>query len=211
MTTPVPSHDEHRPPRSRNVQVVLEIAPKGSCFMEHIEGDISDVELHFPNGDCHCDVTVCRPDGDGHCVEVMHHSGTVCRNCPGIVFSEYELVPRFLERTTGKFLIKTYLPSDHQLSELVDDLRAVSHSVRVLRIIDIDRSPPGSQPVDVDLGLLTRKQRETLEAATERGYYDTPPGVALADLAETEGVSESALSQRLARAERTVMTQLFRS
>lgn len=195
----------------RDVQVVLEMSPKGSCFMEHIEGDISDVEMHFPNGDCQCDVTVCRERETGQCVEVIHHSGKVCRNCPGIVFSKYDLVPHFIDRTAGKFVVRIYLPSDHRLSELVEDLRRVSHSVRVLRVLDIREDDVGSQTSEIDLSRLTDKQRKALERAIDGGYYESPPAVSLTELADEFGVSKSALSQRLARAERTVMGQLFSS
>ncbi|WP_191967182.1 MULTISPECIES: helix-turn-helix domain-containing protein [Haloferax] len=177
--------------------------------MEAIDGEISDIEMHFPNGDCHCDVTVCREEDHRQCVEIFHHSGAVCRNCPGIVFSRYDLVPQFLKRTADGFVVKAYLPTNHQLSDLIDDLRTVSHHVRLLRIINLDGKDIGSQTADIDLSRLTNKQRETLERATERGYYKSPPSVSLAELAEEFGVSESALSQRLARAEEAVMGQLF--
>jgi predicted DNA binding protein len=193
----------------RTVQVVLEIAPRGGCFMDHLDGDIADVELHFPNGDCQCDVTVCRTDGEDHCVDIVHHSGEICRNCPGIVFSEYDLVPHFLERNDDEFVVRTYLPTDHQLSELVGDLRDVSERVRVLRIIDVDGDDGGPDVAEVDLTRLTDKQRDALARAVDLGYYETPGAVSLDELAEEFGVSKSALSQRLARAERSVMAQLF--
>lgn len=195
--------------RERNLKVVLEIAPKGSCFMEHIDGQISDVEMHFPEGNCHCDVTVCRDEGERRCVDIVHHSGPVCRNCPGTVFGEYDLVPQFLERLGDRFIIRTYLPANHRLADLVEDLREVSHSVRVLRILDFREDDVVAQTADVDLSRLTEKQRATLETAVERGYFESPPEVSLAELSDEFDVSESALSQRLARAERTVLGQLF--
>jgi AraC-like DNA-binding protein len=196
-------------PGERSVQVVLEIAPRGDCFMDHLEGDIADVEMHFPNGDCQCDVTVCREEGAGHCVDIVHHSREVCRNCPGIVFSEYDLVPRFLDRDEEQFVVRTYLPADHQLSELVGDLREVSEWVRVLRIVDVDDDAGAPDVAEIDLTRLTDKQRDALLRAVDRGYYETPQAVSLDELAEEFGVSKSALSQRLTRAEGTVMAQLF--
>lgn len=196
-------------PRERKVQVVLEIAPEGSCFMDGIDGNISAVEMHFPDGNCHCDVTVCRGEGEHRCVDVVHHTGRVCRNCPGTVFAEYDLVPQFLERLGDRFVIRSFLPADHQLADLVEDLREVSRSVRVLRIVELGDDDAGSQMTKVDLSQLTEKQREALERAIERGYFESPPAVSLAELSDEFEVSESALSQRLARAELTVMAQLF--
>lgn len=177
--------------------------------MDHLEGDVTDVEVHFPNGDCHCDVTVCREDEDERCTEIFHHSGRVCRNCPGIVFADYDLVPHFIDRTREEFIVRTYLPRDHQLSEFVADLREVSHHVKVLRILHNDAADVDAQTTEVDLTRLTDKQQAALQRAIEAGYYESPPAVSLAELAPEFDVSESALSQRLARAEQTVLDQLF--
>lgn len=193
----------------RDLHVVLEIEPKGSCFMERIEGEIADVALHFPQGDCQCDVTVTRESDEEREVDIVHHSGKICAHCPGIVFREYNLVPRFIERRPDRFVVRTYLPVDHQLSDLVADLREVSESVRVLKVLDIRDSDMDAQSVEVDLSVLTDKQREALELATARGYYGSPPEVSQTELAAEFDVSESALSQRLARAEENVLSQLF--
>jgi predicted DNA binding protein len=193
----------------RDIQVLLEIEPKGSCFMEQIEGEIADVALHFPDGGCQCDVTVERDEDGTREIDIVHRSGDICDHCPGIVFQEYNLVPRFVERTTDHFVVRSYLPADHQLSELVADLREVSGSVRVLKILDIEQSDVDSGAVEVDLSVLTDKQREAIELATRRGYYDSPPQTSLASLAAEFDVSQSALSQRLSRAEGHVMRQLF--
>ncbi len=44
---------------------------------------------------------------------------------------------------------------------------------------------------------LTTAERETLEAAVERGYFRSPRGATLGDLAEEFGVSKPAVSKRL--------------
>ncbi|MFB6207100.1 MAG: helix-turn-helix domain-containing protein [Haloglomus sp.] len=46
---------------------------------------------------------------------------------------------------------------------------------------------------------LTETERETLEAAVERGYFRSPRGATLGDLAEEFGVSKPAVSKRLRR------------
>lgn len=197
--------------KERDIQVVLEVQPKGSCFMDHLEGDVADVELHFPEGECHCDVTVCRESEEGRCVEVFHHSGDICTNCPGMVFGEYDTVPHFLDRTSDEFVVQTYLPADHQLSDLVQDLREVSESVRVLRIVNNQQNQIDEQTAEIDLTRLTDKQQEAMKRAVERGYYESPPRISLGGLAEEFDVSPSAVSQRLSRAEEHVLTQLFSS
>lgn len=193
----------------RAVQVVLEIRPKGSCFMDHLDGDIADIELHFPDGQCQADVTVCHTDTAERNVEIYNHTGDLCENCPGVIFSEYNAVPRFLNRTNEMFVVQTHLPLDHRLSELVADLRTVSESVRVLRIIHNREMDVEDQTANVDLSAMTDKQRQALERAVEMGYYASPPTVALEELAREFEVSTSAMSQRINRAEQHVLTQLF--
>jgi predicted DNA binding protein len=81
--------------------------------------------------------------------------------------------------------------------------------VRVLRIVDVDDDAGAPDVAEIDLTRLTDKQRDALLRAVDRGYYETPQAVSLDELAEEFGVSKSALSQRLTRAEGTVMAQLF--
>jgi predicted DNA binding protein len=55
---------------------------------------------------------------------------------------------------------------------------------------------------------LTATERETLEAAVERGYFESPREDTLGDLAEAFGVSKTAVSQNLRRAERKTLSRL---
>lgn len=54
---------------------------------------------------------------------------------------------------------------------------------------------------EVDLSVLTEKQRQTLELALDRGYYERPRNTDLTELAEQLDLSKSAVSQRLRTAE----------
>lgn len=64
-----------------------------------------------------------------------------------------------------------------------------------------DRGPlaADSSHLSRDLG-LTGKQRETLLPALERGYFDGPRATTQSALAESLGVSDSAVSEILRRA-----------
>ena len=52
---------------------------------------------------------------------------------------------------------------------------------------------------------LTDAQRETLQVALEEGYFDVPRRINLVDLAALQGISDSAVSQRLRRGIATVL------
>lgn len=64
-------------------------------------------------------------------------------------------------------------------------------------------------PIGV-LAALSEKQRATLEAAHEAGWYGWPRRVDQETLARRLGVSRPALSERLARAEANLMRALFK-
>ncbi|UIP01445.1 helix-turn-helix domain-containing protein (plasmid) [Halobaculum sp. CBA1158] len=53
--------------------------------------------------------------------------------------------------------------------------------------------------------LLTEGQRELLAAAIRTGYYDTPRETTLTELADRQGIAKSTASERLHRAEGTVI------
>ncbi|RRJ29115.1 helix-turn-helix domain-containing protein [Halocatena pleomorpha] len=56
---------------------------------------------------------------------------------------------------------------------------------------------------------LTRKQEQALRVATELGYFELPRNADAAAVAAELGVSKSAFLERLRRAERSILTQLF--
>lgn len=62
---------------------------------------------------------------------------------------------------------------------------------------------------EIDLDVLTDKQRRTLTLALEEGYYDRPRDATLADLADHLDVSKSAVSQRIRMAEIKLVKTAF--
>jgi hypothetical protein len=55
--------------------------------------------------------------------------------------------------------------------------------------------------------LLTQRQRELLSTAVEEGYYDTPRGCSLTELAEVAGVAKSTASETLHRVEEKIVKE----
>ena len=58
--------------------------------------------------------------------------------------------------------------------------------------------------------LLSERQREVLLAAVEGGYYDTPRGCSLTELAEKLGVAKSTCSETLHRVEEVIVKRFVR-
>ena len=67
-----------------------------------------------------------------------------------------------------------------------------------------------TQSIDTE-SLLTDDQYELLTEAVERGYYDTPRTCTLTELAEAVGLAKSTTSEKLHRAEGTVLKQFVGS
>lgn len=63
--------------------------------------------------------------------------------------------------------------------------------------------------VSFDIGILTDKQRQTLELALEEGYYERPREVSLSELADRLDISKSAVSQRIRTAEIKLVKNAF--
>jgi predicted DNA binding protein len=87
--------------------------------------------------------------------------------------------------------------SSDRLSELSSQLESfgISFSIDHLRY-EISEEP-----------LLTDSQRELVETALERGYYDTPRCCSLTDLADEIDQAKSTVSETLHRAEETMIKQ----
>lgn len=74
------------------------------------------------------------------------------------------------------------------------------------REISIDLKRVHDLGVRADAGRdMTDAQREALELALERGYFEVPRGVTLTDLADDLDVSDTAVSQRLRRGLTTLL------
>jgi predicted DNA binding protein len=85
----------------------------------------------------------------------------------------------------------TVTTTDESLSTLGDALRERGYGFEVEAVYDTVESG----------GPLTERQAEVLEAAVEHGYYESPRGIELNELAEVLGVRKSTLSVTLRRAE----------
>lgn len=81
--------------------------------------------------------------------------------------------------------------------QLIDRLRSEGIQVNVLRVT--------SSVGDAHGGKITVRQEEVMRKALELGYYDYPRKIRQKKLAEACGISSSALSELLRRAERNLI------
>ena len=107
-----------------------------------------------------------------------------------------------LERSEGSVLqteddvtgwwLKSRFGSRRELGRFAERLDEADVEFRTRRLFDLEERKMGQYNV-------TRKQRETLIAALEMGYFAIPRGATLDEVADRLGVSTKAASERLRR------------
>ncbi len=208
---------------SRDLRVVLEVERGGSCFIDDLDGDVIDVDVRVDDGICQSEVTICEASeadvssaetcqpatgADTERVVTKYHTDEVCDHCPTAVFSAHGCIPHFLREGDGSFFVKTFLPSSATVSALVSDLTEVGSTVRLVSMTHTGTGEELTEEIyEVDVSVLTPKQRAALQLAIDSGYYESGDEPSMAALAEQFGITTSAFSQRLSRAEQNVMGQ----
>jgi len=220
-----PSNAHSSVSQDRELRIVLEIERGGPCFIDDIAGDVTDLDVRVQNETRHAEVTVCESCETDSGTPVTYnqeagstsstdrtitkyHSGEACSHCPASVFAAYGCIPHFIREDGQSFFIKAFLPDSTMVSELVGDLNEIGSTVRLVSMTHTSSGEQLSEEIyEVDISVLTPKQREALQLAIDEGYYATDKEASMESLADQLGISTSAFSQRLARAEQNVVGQ----
>ncbi len=100
----------------------------------------------------------------------------------------------------GWWQIRARYADRETLCDVHDRLVADGITVDVRRVTDVSNATTsGTQ--------LTPEQREALEAALDRGYFEIPRDISMEELAAELGISHQALSERLRRAYETLVDE----
>ncbi|WP_276300376.1 helix-turn-helix domain-containing protein [Halorussus lipolyticus] len=102
------------------------------------------------------------------------------------------------ERVGDGWRVRIRFPDRESLREYVDFCEDRDLTFDLRQLYDAGRETENT------LG-LTDRQHETLQTATEMGYFEVPRQSELEDLAEVLGVSRQAVSERLRRATETLV------
>lgn len=191
------------PIENRELRVVLDITRGGPCVMDDIDEDVMDIDVRFRDGCCNVDATVRGDEG----VETKYLTKERCGYCPGKVFSKYGSLPRYKEIREGSFLMETYVSDTETVAEIVGDVRDICDCVSVRSIVSTENANC-RELRSIDISELTPKQREAVAHAQALGYYNPDSSISLKQVADQMDVSQSALSQRLQRAEANVLRQI---
>jgi hypothetical protein len=107
----------------------------------------------------------------------------------------------------GTLRLVFYADGYEQLRAVVADLRERFPDLDIRRFVRTpgEGDPDGGDSVVVDRGRLTARQREVLEAAFERGYFERPRETNASDLAADLGISPSTFREHLSAAEKKLL------
>ena len=200
----------------QRLELELDIVPPDDCSCDTSTfGDRAvTVRQAAIDGAHHADITVpsserCCPGERGGCV--LHRETSVGSACPFRAFYDEGWVPRVVRVTDEHIRVRTYLPDRESLSGLIDGLKTTTDAFQVRRLTRLTLDGDGTErdSTALDLTELTEKQQCTAIRAVEAGYYETPRETSFESLADSMGVSKSALSRRLSAVEAKLMKAAF--
>ncbi|SFR37605.1 MULTISPECIES: helix-turn-helix domain-containing protein [Halorubrum] len=100
------------------------------------------------------------------------------------------------------------LPAADPLGDVIDALESTGASVRLERLTSSGGADTRSDPVVVDRGRLTDRQREAVRTAQRLGYFEHPRGASATEVADAIGIARTTFSEHLAAAQRRVFEDL---
>lgn len=106
---------------------------------------------------------------------------------------------RFPIAVRDGWLVVEATATNEQLAAFAESLESAGLDYRIDRVSTT--YGPGE--------LLTDRQREVIEAAADRGYYDTPRGCTLTELAAELGIGKGTASRILHRAEGRIVSRFL--
>lgn len=190
------------------LRAVLEFTPPDGCQIDRTDQDVVEVNVSTVGGETRYEVVLANDADDVETVELLPSS---CEGCVWPTVERLGCSVRVLDVLEGTVVASIHLPNRTTYVDLLDELATVCEAVRTIALVDHGGTPGTitDPQASIQLSTLTAKEWEALEVAVAKGYYEHPRRVSLADLSAEFGVTRAAVSQRLNRAERKIVTQLF--
>lgn len=190
------------------LRAVLEFAPPDACLVDRTDLEVLEVKPFTVEGETRCGWVLADEAGDVETVEVPT---STCEACVWQSVERFSCFFRVLDLVDENVVASVHLPDRRSYLDLLDELTTTASEVRTIALVDHggEREAMADPQGSVQLSALTAKEWEALELAVAEGYYENPRQVSLGDLAAEFGITRAAVSQRLNRAERKIVTQLF--
>lgn len=190
---------------TRRLRVDLDVEPDSefACPITDVDADVDGVRINAVGDECNVDIQPSETDAP-----MIRSEGEVSEDCLCYVFKQFDCVPHVRGVEDETMRVSTYVDDRTAVRGLVERLRDVVADVTLARLTIVD-GPSATEQATFDLSALTPKQREALELAVVRGYFDDDVDTSLGDLADELEISKSALSQRIRTAQSKIVTELF--
>lgn len=133
---------------------------------------------------------------DREVYRIDHHT-----DCPCARLGEFETPIHRYDARAGTLELVFHAPAFDQLQAIVGELRDAFPGIDIKRLV---RAPTAGAPRDtvfVDRGKLTERQRDVLETAYDRGYFDRPRGANATEIADALDITPSTFGEHLAAAQ----------
>lgn len=189
----------------RRLRVDLDVTPNEAfdCPMTETEAAAEDVRINAAGENCRVDIQPADAEA-----ALIRASGNVEEDCLCFVFQDSGCVPRIRAIEDGTLLVTAYVDDRETIRKLIAELDPIAEQVRLVRLTVVE-GPEATEHVTFDLSSLTQKQREAIELAVVRGYFDAGCETELSDLASELGISKPAVSQRLRIAQSKLVQEVF--
>jgi hypothetical protein len=188
----------------RRLRVDLRVTPADDWDCPIVSGTerANDVTVNAVGDECTVEVDPANEEG------IRRGRGEVTDDCLCRVFQEFGYVPHVRRVDEGSMVVTAYVDDRGAVREVVTALREILDGVQLVKLAVV-AGPDSTEQATVDLSALTPKQREGVQLAVVRGYFDDDVDTSLGDLAAELDISKSALSQRLRAAQAKIVTDAF--
>lgn len=183
------------------------------CPLEGFDDEVTATSQQSAGRECHTDTTVDRADSDEETdTKVVHTKTEITGDCHCPVFFDFDCIPTVTEVADDHVVVQTYLPDRELLTELVDELKTVTETLSLRRLMRVEAvDDERTEQVTLDLSTLTELEQETAMIAVGAGYYQQPRETTVEELADRLEISNSALSRRLSSIESKLAIGAFAS
>ncbi|MGM0605869.1 MAG: helix-turn-helix domain-containing protein [Halobacteriota archaeon] len=132
------------------------------------------------------------------------------RTCPCVQIESigYPLEDVQVASDPPRLLITVALQEPEQLTEVVSAAKSAGGSVSLQYLVR-SQGPDDADPVVIDKGALTDRQRTVLREAYRQGYFRTPREQSAAAIAASLGIARSTFAEHLARAQDRLLAAVF--
>lgn len=192
-----------------SIHLRIKITPLPACPLHDVDPEVivHDARSMKLGEECHCEFVLEYPEEDGRKPRRVRRNEQKNGDCPCCSICEAGCLPNIVDIRDGALIVETFVRDRDQAFDVLAALNETPAKSELLCITENDATETPCT-ARIDLSQLTETQRETIEVAFERGYYDSPKGVILEDLAAEFGISKQAIAQRLASAEHKIIRQV---